>query len=87
MAKQESLEAINEAPTVNSKVIVTWCMGVNEEDLDAIPADVLSISSPQDIDSVMSAVRKSASIQHNPVIELLPTQGIKLTPKHYVYIR
>jgi ribosomal protein S12 methylthiotransferase len=86
-AKQESLEAISEALTQNGKVIVTGCMGVNSEDLAAIPREVLSISGPQDVDSVMNAVRKSVPIAHDPFIELLPPQGIKLTPKHYAYIK
>lgn len=86
-AKQESLQTISEALAASGKVIVTGCMGVNEEDLNAIPKEVLSISGPQDVDSVMSAVRKSVPIQHDPFIELLPPQGIKLTPKHYAYIK
>jgi len=86
-AKQESLEAISEALSVNGKVIVTGCMGVNEEDLNAIPRDVLSVSGPQDVDSVMRAVHQSVPIKHDPFIELIPPQGIKLTPKHYAYIK
>ena len=86
-AKQESLQSISEALAASGKVIVTGCMGVNEEDLAAIPKEVLSISGPQDVDSVMNAVRKSVPIEHNPFIELLPPQGIKLTPRHYAYIK
>ncbi|MDW3096194.1 MAG: 30S ribosomal protein S12 methylthiotransferase RimO [Gammaproteobacteria bacterium] len=86
-AKEESLEAISEALAQNGKVIVTGCMGVNSEDLEAIPREVLSISGPQDVDSVMNAVRRSVPIAHDPFIELLPPQGIKLTPKHYAYIK
>ena len=86
-AKQESLQTISEALAASGKVIVTGCMGVNEEDLNAIPKEVLSISGPQDVDSVMQTVRKSVPIQHDPFIELLPPQGIKLTPRHYAYIK
>lgn len=86
-AKQESLEAISEALTANGKVIVTGCMGVNQDDLDAIPREVLSISGPQDVDSVMKAVHHSVPIEHDPFIELIPPQGVKLTPKHYAYIK
>ncbi len=86
-AKQESLEAISEALTANGKVIVTGCMGVNEEDLAAIPKEVLSISGPQDVESVMHAVHESVPIVYDPFIELMPPQGIKLTPKHYAYIK
>ena len=86
-AKQESLEAISEALSANGKVIVTGCMGVNQDDLDAIPREVLSISGPQDVDSVMQAVHHSVPIEHDPFIELIPPQGIKLTPKHYAYLK
>ena len=75
-AKQESLEAISEALDVNGKVIVTGCMGVNEEDLNAIPRDVLSVSGPQDVDSVMQAVHQSVPIKHDPFIELIPPCSI-----------
>jgi len=86
-AKQESLEVISEALDANGKVIVTGCMGVNQDDLDAIPRDVLSISGPQDVDSVMKAVHHTVPIKHDPFIELIPPQGVKLTPKHYAYIK
>ena len=86
-AKKESLEAISEALTVNGKVIVTGCMGVNQEDIGAIPKNVLSVSGPQDVDTVMHAVRNIAPIKHNPFTDLVPPQGIKLTPKHYAYIK
>lgn len=86
-AKQESLETISEALSRNGKVIVTGCMGVNEVDKNAIPENVLSISGPQDVDSVMHAVRNIAPITHNPFADLIPLQGIKLTPKHYAYIK
>ena len=86
-AKQESLETISEALSRNGKVIVTGCMGVNEIDKNAIPENVLSISGPQDVDSVMHAVRDIAPIRHNPFADLIPPQGIKLTPKHYAYIK
>ncbi len=86
-AKQESLEVISEALSVNGKVIVTGCMGVNQGDLKSIPRDVLSISGPQDVDTVMTAVRQAVPVNHNPYINLTPPQGIKLTPEHYAYIK
>ena len=86
-AKQESLQAISEALAANGKVIVTGCMGVNEADINSIPKQVLSISGPQDVDSVMSAVRKVAPVKDDPFVNLIPNQGIKLTPKHYAYIK
>lgn len=86
-AKQESLEAISEALEANGKVIVTGCMGVNEEDIESIPSNVLNISGPQDVDSIMQTVRKILPITHDPYTDLIPPQGIKLTPKHYAYIK
>jgi ribosomal protein S12 methylthiotransferase len=86
-AKNESLEAISEALAANGKVIVTGCMGVNEEDVGAIPKDVISISGPQDVDTVMRSVRATAPIEHDPFVELIPPQGIKLTPQHYAYVK
>ncbi len=86
-AKQESLDAISEALDENGRVIVTGCMGVNPEDIKAMPSEVLSISGPQDIDSVMSAVRRALPINYDPFTELLPPQGIKLTPRHYAYLK
>jgi len=86
-AKQESLDAINEALSENGKVIVTGCMGVNPEDVDAIPKNVLSISGPQDANSVVQAVRKAAPIEYDPFVNLVPPQGIKLTPPHYAYLK
>lgn len=86
-AKQESLDAISEALEENGKVIVTGCMGVNQEDIEAMPSAVLSISGPQDVNSVMSAVRAAVPINYDPFVELLPPQGIKLTPRHYAYLK
>ncbi len=86
-AKQESLQTISEALSRNGKVIVTGCMGVNENDINAIPDKVLSVSGPQDTDTVLQAVRNIAPVRHNPFIDLVPPQGIKLTPDHYAYIK
>ena len=86
-AKQESLDAITEALDENGKVIVTGCMGVNPEDIEAMPSAVLSISGPQDVDTVMAAVRRALPLQYDPFTELLPPQGIKLTPRHYAYLK
>ncbi len=91
-AKQESMDAIKEAMAENGKVIVTGCMGKGV-DADAIKQanpDVLSVSGPADYDSVMNAVHQfipPTPAQHNPLIDLVPPQGIKLTPKHYAYLK
>ncbi len=88
-AKAESLDAIGEAIDENGKVIVTGCLGAKEaEILEQFP-DVLSISGPQQFEQVISAVHKHAphNETYDPYIELLPPQGIKLTPPHYAYLK
>ena len=90
-AKQESMEAIEEAMRENGKVIVTGCMGKGS-DAEAIKAanpNVLSVSGPADYDSVMNAVHDYIPPQdQNPFRhELVPPQGVKLTPQHYAYLK
>jgi ribosomal protein S12 methylthiotransferase len=88
-AVAESLDAIGEAMAENGKVIVTGCMGVGaKRDLirEKFP-DVLSISGPQDYTSVMHALHQAVPPQHDPRFDLLPPQGIKLTPRHYAYLK
>lgn len=97
-AKQESMDTIEEAMKENGKVIVTGCMGKGS-DAEAIKAanpDVLNISGPADYEQVLNAVHayippprieaKSAQ-EHDPYIDLVPPQGIKLTPEHYAYLK
>lgn len=91
-AKQESMEAINEAMRENGKVIVTGCMGKGQ-DAQAIKAanpDVLNVSGPAAYDEVLGAVHEYVPIEpqaHNPLVDLVPAQGIKLTPQHYAYLK
>lgn len=91
-AKQESMEAIDEAMRENGKVIVTGCMGKGA-DASAIKAanpDVLSVSGPADYDQVMDAVHQfvpPTPQEHNPLVDLVPPQGVKLTPTHYAYLK
>jgi len=91
-AKQESLEAIGEAINENGRVIVTGCMGGDEQSIREVHPDVLSVSGPQQYEQVVSAVREvipppAAEQEHNPYIDLVPAQGIKLTPRHYAYLK
>jgi len=88
-AKQESLEAIGEAISENGKVIVTGCMGVDEAHIRNTHPQVLSVSGPQQYEQVVSAVHQYAPISrtHDPFSDLVPPQGIKLTPKHYAYLK
>ncbi|NCT66326.1 MAG: 30S ribosomal protein S12 methylthiotransferase RimO [Rhodanobacteraceae bacterium] len=86
-AVTESLDAIGEALEENGKVIVTGCLGKRAELIREAHPDVLSISGPQDYASVMSAVHSALPPKHDPFLDLVPPQGIKLTPKHYAYLK
>jgi len=90
-AVTESLDAIGEALAENGKVIVTGCLGKRPEQIRAAHPDVLSISGPQDYASVMGAVHAALPPRHDPFIDLMPRRdddiGIKLTPKHYAYLK
>lgn len=86
-AKAESLEAIGEAMAENGKVIVTGCMGAEPEQIrDKFP-NLLAITGPQAYESVVSAVHQAAPPAHDPFIDLVPPQGVKLTPRHYAYLK
>ncbi|MDE1933339.1 30S ribosomal protein S12 methylthiotransferase RimO [Bradyrhizobium sp.] len=86
-AKQESLSAIGDAMAENGKVIVTGCMGAEPDQIEKAYPDVLSISGPQQYESVLEAVHRALPPVHNPHIDLVPPQGIKLTPRHYAYLK
>ena len=92
-AVTESLDAIGEAMAENGKVIVTGCLGKRPEQIREAHPDVLSISGPQDYSSVMSAVYAALPPKHDPFLDLVPRRqadddiGIKLTPKHYAYLK
>ncbi|MFN5703743.1 MAG: 30S ribosomal protein S12 methylthiotransferase RimO [Gammaproteobacteria bacterium] len=86
-AVEESLAAIGEAMAENGKVIVTGCLGKRPEQIRERFPDVLSISGPQDYSTVMSAVHAALPPKHDPFIDLVPDYGIKLTPKHYAYLK
>ncbi|EKS28195.1 30S ribosomal protein S12 methylthiotransferase RimO [Afipia felis] len=86
-AKQESLGAIGEAMAENGKVIVTGCMGAEPEQIEKEYPNVLSITGPQQYESVLDAVHRALPPMHNPHLDLLPPQGIKLTPRHYAYLK
>jgi ribosomal protein S12 methylthiotransferase len=86
-AVAESLDAIGEAMAENGRVVVTGCLGVREHEIrDRFP-DVLSISGPQGFDSVMQAIHSAAPPPHEPFASLIPPGGIKLTPRHYAYLK
>jgi ribosomal protein S12 methylthiotransferase len=81
-AKEESLAAIGTALNENGKVIVTGCMGAEPQQIaDRFP-QVLAITGPQQYESVVDAVHRAVPPQHDPFIDLVPPEGIKLTPRH-----
>ena len=88
-AKQESLEAVGEALQENGKVIVTGCMGADAKSITGIHPEVLHVSGPQAYEEVVSAVHEVIPPQqeHDPYTDLVPPQGIKLTPRHYAYLK
>jgi len=86
-AVQESLDAIGEALHENGKVIVTGCLGKRSELIREAYPDVLAITGPQDYSSVMNAVHAALPPKHNPLLDIIPDVGIKLTPKHYAYLK
>ncbi|HUW52901.1 MAG TPA: 30S ribosomal protein S12 methylthiotransferase RimO [Rhodanobacter sp.] len=86
-AVQESLDAIGEALHENGKVIVTGCLGKREGLIREAYPDVLSISGPQDYASVMTAVHTALPPKRNALLDIIPDTGIKLTPKHYAYLK
>jgi ribosomal protein S12 methylthiotransferase len=86
-AREESLSAIGEALNENGKVIVTGCMGATPELIRSKYPEVLAITGPQQYESVVQAVHKALPPKHDPHLDLLPPQGIKLTPRHYAYLK
>lgn len=88
-AKAESLDAIGEALAENGRVIVTGCMGVTEEAIRNVHPSVLAVTGPQQYEQVVQAVHEVVPPKkdHNPHIDLVPPQGVKLTPRHYAYLK
>jgi len=86
-AVEESLEAIGEAMAENGKVVVTGCLGKRADLISDRFPEVLSISGPQDYNSVMKAIHAQVPPKHDPFFDLLPPQGVKLTPRHYAYLK
>ncbi len=86
-AKAESLASIAAALAENGKVIVTGCMGAEEGTIRAAFPNVLSVSGPQAYESVMAAVHEAVAAPHEAFLDLVPPQGVKLTPRHYAYLK
>jgi ribosomal protein S12 methylthiotransferase len=86
-ARDESLAAIGDAMAENGKVIVTGCLGAKPEVIREKYPNVLAITGPQQYESVINAVHLAVPPKHDPHLDLIPPQGIKLTPRHYAYLK
>ncbi len=86
-AKEESLEAIGEAMAENGKVIVTGCLGVEEARIRDRYPDVLAVTGPHQYEAVVAEVHKVVPPLHDPFVDLVPPEGIRLTPRHYAYLK
>ncbi len=83
----ESLDAIGEALAENGKVIVTGCLGAKGDIVQATHPSVLAVTGPHALQEVMNAVHAHLPPQHDPFVDLVPPQGIRLTPDHYAYLK
>ena len=87
-AVQESLDTIGEALAENGKVLVTGCLGAKKDEIIELHPNVLGVTGPHAYDEVLTQVHQHVSKpKHNPFIDLVPEQGVKLTPKHYAYLK
>ncbi|MBY0421421.1 MAG: radical SAM protein, partial [Parvularculaceae bacterium] len=86
-ARAESLEAIGEAIAENGRVIVTGCLGAEAELIRKTHPKVLSVTGPHQYEAVMEAVHEAVPPAHDPHLDLVPPQGVRLTPRHYAYLK
>ena len=86
-AKAESLEAIGEAIAQNGRVIVTGCLGVEEGRIRAAHPGVLAVTGPHQYEQVVAAVHDAVPPVHDPFLDLVPPEGLRLTPRHYAYLK
>ena len=86
-AKEESLAAIGEAIAENGRVIVTGCMGVEADRIKSVHPGVLAVTGPHQYEAVVGAVHDALPPMHDPKFDLVPPQGLHLTPKHYAYLK
>jgi len=86
-AQAESLDAIGSALAENGKVVVTGCMGAEPEKITEKFPNVFAVTGPQQYESVVAAVHRAAPPAHDPFVDLVPPEGIKLTPRHYAYLK
>ncbi|WP_069470096.1 30S ribosomal protein S12 methylthiotransferase RimO [Candidatus Marithrix sp. Canyon 246] len=86
-AVEESLEVIGEALAENGKVIVTGCLGARGDLVKKTFPELLAVTGPNSVDEVMTAIHTELPPEHDPYIDLVPPGGIKLTPRHYAYLK
>jgi len=86
-AKRESLDAIGEAMNANGRVIVTGCLGVEETRIRAEHPGVLAVTGPHQYEQVVEAVHDAVPPLHDPFVDLVPPEGLRLTPRHYAYLK
>ncbi len=86
-AKEESLDAIGEALAENGRVVVTGCMGAEADRIRTRYPDVLAVTGPQQYEAVVGAVKRAAPMPPQPFVDLVPDVGLKLTPRHYSYLK
>ncbi|HEB96038.1 MAG TPA: 30S ribosomal protein S12 methylthiotransferase RimO [Sedimenticola thiotaurini] len=86
-AVAESLQAIGEALEENGRVVVTGCLGMREEEIRSVHPSVLAVTGPHDYEAVMHAVHRVLPPPHDPFTSLVPPQGVRLTPRHYAYLK
>ncbi len=86
-AKTESLEAIGEALAENGRVIVTGCLGVEEARIRKAHPGVLAVTGPHQYEAVVAAVHEAVPPLHDPFVDLVPPEGLRLTPRHYAYLK
>ncbi len=86
-AVEESLESIDEALQENGRVIVTGCLGARADELREKFPSLLAVTGPDATDAVLDAVHRELPAAHDPFIDLVPPQGVKLTPRHYAYLK
>lgn len=86
-AKEESLGAIGEALNENGRVIVTGCLGVEEDRIRSEHPGVLAVTGPHQYEQVVAAVHEAVPPQHDPYVDLVPAEGLRLTPRHYAYLK
>ena len=86
-AKQESLDAIGEALSATGRDIVPGNLGVEGDRIRAAHPGVLAVTGPHQYEAVVAAVHEAVPPMHDPFVDLVPPQGIKLTPRHYAYLK